>query len=422
MGWVPCLDLENRMTTVNPDNLSARALVPPLLTPRFALLLFNAGIFGLAFSTYFLLPKFLAVELAADAATIGSVTSIAWLASVFVVPIVGVQIDHHGRKYFGCLGATIFAFACLGYLWVSAVGPLLWILRLCQGLSFTLFFVSMSTLATDISPAERLGQAIGVFGAVMISTNAIGPALAEWGAQQYGWPTIFAATACCAGLAAILTLFVPEQHKKHDQAERTSMLQVITRPGLRRILLVATMTGWTFAAVFTFYQPWALELGFEQVSSFLITYALCAMVSRIGLGGMADRLGRLRVAKAALLLYVSVPFALIWLDVIGLTLTGALLGLAHGVFFPALNALAVDYAQDGERGKAMASFNGAFNVGFFSGSFLLGYVVLATNYPTIFVIAGASCFAAFVVLSSTPKMAAGKTREPSEAAHKRSSE
>ena len=68
MGWVPCLDLENRMTTVNPDNLSARAPVPPLLTPRFALLLFNAGIFGLAFSTYFLLPKFLAVELAADAA------------------------------------------------------------------------------------------------------------------------------------------------------------------------------------------------------------------------------------------------------------------------------------------------------------------------------------------------------------------
>jgi len=92
-------------------------------------------------------------------------------------------------------------------------------------------------------------------------------------------------------------------------------------------------------------------------------------------------------------------------------LTGALLGLAHGVFFPALNAVAIDYARDTERGKAMAAFNGSFNVGFFSGSFLLGYVVMATDYPTIFSIAGVTCFAAFLLLASTPKTARGAFAE-----------
>ena len=38
----------------------------PLLTPQFILMLITTSIIGLSFSTYFLLPKFLAVELAAD--------------------------------------------------------------------------------------------------------------------------------------------------------------------------------------------------------------------------------------------------------------------------------------------------------------------------------------------------------------------
>ena len=396
--------------TVN-DNMENTSVKPngSVFTPRFAILLSAAGFFGLSFATFFLLPKFLAVELAADAATIGTVTSISWLASVVCVPFVGVQIDRHGRKLFAFLGAVIFAISCLGFLWVDSVGPLLWILRIAQGFSFTFFYVSLSTLATDISPPERLGQAIGVFGGMMISTNALGPAAAEWIAQHYSWTVVFACTACAAGLSAILTLFVREPRRVRSHEIAASMLQVISRSGLKQVLIVAVMVGWTFGGAFTFYQPWALLNGFEQVSTFLIAYAVCAMLVRIALGGLGDRLGRMRVAKGAILLYVTAPFALIWLDYFGLLLTGGLLGLAHGVFHPALNAVAVGYALDSERGKAMGAYHGAFNIGFFAGSFLLGYVVMATSYPTIFSIAGVTCFAAFIVLMSTPKAPAQTT-------------
>ena len=156
----------------------------PLLTPQFVLLLVATAIFGLSFSTYFLLPKFLAVELNADAITIGAVGALSMLASVIAMPFIGVQIDRHGRKYFGFFGAAIFAVGSAGFLWIDSVGPLLMIVRILQGAAFTLYYVSLSTLATDISPNERLGQAIGAFGAVMISTNALGPALAEWGADH----------------------------------------------------------------------------------------------------------------------------------------------------------------------------------------------------------------------------------------------
>ena len=269
---------------------------PPLLTQQFILVLVVTAIVGMSFSTYFLLPKFLAVELAADAATIGGLSAVSLLASVFCMPIAGVQIDRRGRRLFVCIGALLFAVACAGYLFVDSVGPLLWILRLVQGIAWPLFYLALSTLATDIAPKARMGQAIGMFGAIMISTNALGPALAEWVAGLFGWRAVFVAALVAAALARLL----PEGHKPQPHAQTTTMLELVRRPGLKRVLLVTAMVGWAFGAMFTFYQPWALACGFEQVSTFLVAFAGCAMVVRVGLGGIADRLGRMRVAKAML--------------------------------------------------------------------------------------------------------------------------
>ena len=184
---------------------------------------------------------------------------------------------------------------------------------------------------------------------------------------------MFGATVVAALLAALLARFLREQHRPQARAETTTMVELVRRSELKRVLIVTVMVGWTFDSVLTFYQPWALASGFEQVSTFLVAFAGCATVVRVGIGGIADRLGRMRVAQATLLLYVAAPLSLIWLPTLGLLLTGGLLGIAHGIFFPALNAVAVDFALESERGKAMAAYNGAFNVGFAAGSYLLGY-------------------------------------------------
>ena len=68
-----------------------------------------------------------------------------------------------------------------------------------------------------------------------------------------------------------------------------------------------------------------------------------------------------------------------------------------------MNAVALGFAHNRERGKAMAAFHGAFNIGFAGGSYLLGYLAMATSYPTIFVIAAASCALAFVILATAPR-------------------
>lgn len=376
-----------------------------LLTRQYALILLCTALFGLAFSAYFLFPKFLATELAADPPTIGGLSAITMFVSVLFTPIVGVEIDRRGRKPFSTLGGIVFALAGAGFVVVDEVGPLMWVLRAMQGAAFTLFFISLSTLTADLAPAKRLGQAIGLFGGVMISTNALGPALAEWGAHAFGWPAVFAATSLAAALAALLTRLIAEPPHEHVDQAPTRMLDLVVRQGLRRVLVVAMMSGSALGTLFTFYQPWALMRGIEHVSGFLIGFAGCAMVVRFGLGGLADRLGRLRVATVSSFFYIAAPFSMIWVDAPGLVLAGCLLGLAHGLFFPALNAVALDHATTRERGKAMAAYHGAFNIGFAAGSYLLGFIVVATSYPTIFSIAGTACAIAFVLLVTAPQHA-----------------
>lgn len=386
------------MTTAPQRPVGFDASAQSLFSGQFALLLTIAAVFGLAFSTYFLLPKYLATELSADAVTIGGVTAAFWVSSVLFIPFVGERVDRHGRKLFAGVGGVILAASCVGFLWVDSLGPLIWLLRIGQGLGFTLFYVAIATLAADLAPPARLSQALGIFGAVMISTNAAGPAFAEWTSAHFGWRAVFAATAIAAVLAALLTRLLPDQPKTDPLPQRAGMLQVMKRPGMMRILVVSMLMGWVFGTLFTFYQPWALSRGIDKVAVYLVAYALAAVLVRVLFGDLADRLGRLRVVRVTVLLYAIAPLALIWLDFFGLLVAGAMLGLAQGIYYPAFNAVAIDCAAATERGKVMAAYNGAFNLGLSAGSIALGYVLAATNYQTIFAIAATISVAAFGLL------------------------
>lgn len=364
----------------------------------FALLLGSVLVFGLSHSAYFMLPKYLATELGADASAIGAVSASAWFVVVALAPAVGVAVDRYGRKRLAVFGAGVLALACAGFLRVHELGPLLYALRLLHGVAFSCFFVATSTLAADLAPPARMGQALGWFGAMLVSTNALAPAGAEWLARSAGWPAVFALTAVL-GLAA-LVLVTRIEDKRPPLAARAgpALLATARRPGLARVLLASALSGVTFGALFTFHQPWALELGYSSVSPFLVGYSIAAVGVRTGLGDLADRTGRRRVALGSAALYGLAPFAMVELRAVGLLPIGIALGLAHGLLYPTLNAMAVEGVGDDARGKVMALYNAAFNAGFSGGSMALGPVAVHAGYPVVFALAGVACLLALPLL------------------------
>lgn len=371
----------------------------PLLTWGFAALLAATLAFGLAHSAYFLLPKYLELELHASPAEIGGITSLTWFANVALVGFAGVWIDRSGRLPFAHVGAALMALTGLGFLGVVGLGPWLLALRAAHGFAFTCFFVAASTLAADLAPPRRLGQGLGLFGAMLVSTNALAPAAAEWLAASAGWDAVFGATAAAALLAMLLLLGVRERPRRRGAGREVPGLRaVFARPGLVPLLLAAGLAGVTFGALFTFHQPFALSLGIARVSGFLVAYAAAAVVVRGAFGGVADRVGRLEVARFGLAAYGAAPIALAALGAAGFPWIGALLGLAHGLFYPALNAVVAEGAEDDVRGKVMAVYNGAFNVGFAAGSLALGHLAGRAGYGAVFWAGGLCSFAGLALL------------------------
>ena len=56
--------------------------------------------FGLAYSAFILLPKFLKTEFGASAWEIGAVAAMFGLATTLVTPFAGVWVDRFGRRRF----------------------------------------------------------------------------------------------------------------------------------------------------------------------------------------------------------------------------------------------------------------------------------------------------------------------------------
>ncbi len=362
---------------------------PPLLTRDFALLLALQLAFGFAFSSFFLLPKYVVTELSGTASQVGYVGALTVLAAIMTAPLTGKLLARGPRRPIILLGCALTLLTSLAFLWVEALDGYLYAVRAVQGVAFTLVFVATSTLAADLAPPARLGQALGWLGSAALIMNAVATLAAERIAHAYGWTGVFLASAGAGLVATLLATVLREPHGSSKPAAGgdTALGEVtLALRGRLAVLWAAVAGGAAFGVMFTFAQPFALSLGDTQVGPLFAGYSVTALLVRLVFGRLADRLGRARVGAAALAFYSLVVAATGGLEPGWLWAVGLALGLAHGAFYPSLNALALEGATHHERGTITAYFIAAFNAGVLVVTFGLGQVAEAYGYPTIFLL------------------------------------
>src|SRR6185369_8882227 len=152
-------------------------------------------------------------------------------------------------------------------------------------------------------------------------------------------------------------------------------------------------------------QPLALSLGDTNISPMFTGYTIGALLVRLGFGNLGDRFGRARVSGGALALYALVVTATAgltrgWLGAVGLGF-----GLAHGAFYPSLNALALEQVPRERRGIVGAYFNAAFNAGALLVTYCLGQVAQSYGYRVVFLLV--AC-----LIATGCFMLLGQTRRP----------
>lgn len=366
------------------------------MTPRFVRILVAQAIFSLGWSLYLLLPKYLAVELHADAETVGSLSAMGGLLSLALIPVAARGIDQLGRKLFFAAGCALLCALSLGFMVVREVGPLMYLLSALTGASFLLAYNAGATLATDEIPPAKLAQAIGIFGASNMGMNAVSTVVGEKLAAAWGWNAVFTLGAVTSVAAAAISLGTAEPSRRKGAATRD-----LPGPAAARVwppLASSALLGIAFAAMFVFSQPYALALGAREVSEFFVGFTLAALTMRAFFGHLGDRFGRVRVSIAGIAVYAAAVASMMLLRPALLILHGAAFGLAHGVVYPTLNAVVMERMGLSRRGRAMSLYTGAFNVGSTVAGFGWGTLAQRSGYPAVYAASALLCVVAALCL------------------------
>ena len=375
---------------------------PRLVTMRLAVLLASSSAYGFAFSAFVLLPKFLVVQWGAGPAEVGRASAAFGIATVLVCPLVGRWIDRVPRVVYFRVGAALGALASAVFCAIDEVGIALYAVRALQGVSFAMVMASVGALVADSTPRERLSQAVGLSGASMLVMNAGAPALLEPMSVVHGWTVVFAVSAAAATLAFVGSFAIRESYRPSSGVSRVAGLSAVLRQRVfADYAIVVALSAVPFGALFTFVPPFVLELGGRQVGAFFVAYALAATGVRLVAGSLPDRLGRRRVALWSLALYAAVPLGMLFAPLTGMISVGVLFGLAHGVFHPAMNGMALECAAQHERGRVMTLFTAAFTGGAWASSGLLGALAAAVGYPAVFLVGSLVCWLGVLFLAGS---------------------
>ncbi len=389
-------------------------LAKPLLTRAFLILLITQTCFGMSFSAFFLLPKYLKLVLLATDTQIGLLGAVGATAGVFAFPIVGSLNDRFGRKRFIVLGSVVMTLTAAAMLYIESIGIALYTVRILQGIAFALLFNSATTLVSDKVEPEQLGRALAVFGASMLATNALSPAVSEWIADHHGWNTVFGYSVAWGLLAVASASWVHEDARPTGpRGPRPSMFALLKEPRGRRIALLIGTGGAGFGTIFIFHQPYAIALGVKQVSGFFVAYAVFALCVRLIVIGRVDAWGRQRVSAISLFVYACAVACAAWLRPGLLEAIGAAMGLAHGVFYPVFNALALEGVALSQRGSMMAIYHGGFNAGMAVALVSGGAIAEHFGYPALFLGVGfITLLGAWGLHTSDLSVRRGSPRQP----------
>ena len=372
--------------TEDPDDCPGASGGERLATRPFIDLIVAQLWFAFAYATFLLLPKLLAADYHADAGQVGFVMAAFGVLSLAASPAIGPIVRRLGSRATMIAANLVLAVSALGFLGVSGPGLFPAFLRGLQGVAWALAFGAGMTLCAAVTPPERLGQALGIFGAASLGMSAVAPVLAEPIAARWGARPTFAIAALAAAIGAYrcARLVDDDGHPVNDNARPLRRDGRFAAVWARMPVYIALGTiSLAGGALFTFVAPFAVARGVGDVRAFFVAYTIAALVSRFGIARVIDSRGHGPAAAGAGLIYAVAVGAMAVLGPWHLVLVGAVFGIAHGIIYPALMALVLTDVAAIDRPRLLGWANGAMNLGIVALA-PLGTLIQRTGYPRTF--------------------------------------
>jgi len=391
-----------------------RDALPPLYTRAFwtACAVHLAGAMSLAM---FVLVPLLIRALGGTEVTMGLVLGVGTAASVLTRPLVGMLLDSHGRRPVLLACGVLNTLSWVPFLWVTTVGPWLYVWCTVHAIVWGALFASYFTYAADLVPASRRAEGIAVFGVAGMTANGLAPMLGEAIIARSGYPAFLLTASGFAALSLALTFLIPGRAPTLRAAdtvpheERRTLLAAARQPGMPVVLAVTVVLGVAINAAFFFVAPFTRDVGLERAGPFFAAYAAASVVVRLFGRRALDVLGPHLVSYPAFTVFGLGLGGLALLPAPGvLVATGIACGLGHGTLFPVLNALAITRAPARLQGTVVSLHTAALDLGAVVGTPLCGFLAEWAGWRTMFGTMAVSCLVGVLLMALDP----AKRRRP----------
>jgi MFS family permease len=333
----------------------------------------------------------------------GLIISLFTITAMLSRPFSGKMADKVGRVPVIIIGSSVCFFASLMYPAVSTVFGFL-MLRLVHGFSTGFTPTGLTAYLSDIIPANKRGEAMGIMGTAGTVGMAAGPAIGGAVANNFGLDAMFYVSSAFA-IGSILVVLGVKETLVERKGFTTEVFKIHKRDLLEPKVLVACIVmlliAYSYGTVFTVIPDFGEYTGIRN-KGLLFTYLTVASLTiRLISGKASDYYGRRKILIVStatttiamgIIAFADTQFMLI----AGITLYGA----AHGMNSPTLLAWAVDLSDEKNRGRGIASLYIFMEMGIGVGAFAAGLIY--ANDPSRFMVTFLTCsalsFLAFVYL------------------------
>ncbi|MGH7885309.1 MAG: MFS transporter, partial [Thermodesulfobacteriota bacterium] len=285
------------------------------------------------FHSFLLLPLHL-VNLGATEKVVGFIMGISGLSTLILTPSVGYLADRYGKKIFISSGLLVLSLSTLPFAFLDEINYMMFFLRIIQGASFSLFFISAGALIADLSPQNKKTEAIGVYGVFTVINYAIAPFIGSIIIGKYDFKTYMIYLSMFGITGFLLSLLVKNPSESNMEKSTSSSLSYLyylkNKPSFISILTLFVL-GAAFISTLNFISLFSISIEVESFYLYFVSYTATVLFIRILLGWVPDKFGKWKVSSLAVLAFGGGILLLAFTGSLTfLILASILFGVGHG--------------------------------------------------------------------------------------------
>lgn len=322
-------------------------------------------------------------------------------------PFSGKLTDTIGRVPVMVFGSVICVICSLLYPLVSSVGAFL-LLRFFHGFSTGFKPTGTAAYVSDIVPANRRAEAMGMVGLFSTIGLAIGPAIGGQITQMWDIHVMFQVSAAFALLSVVILLGGMKETLADKQGFSFSALKIsrheIFEPLVLAPVIITFLTYLSYGVLFTIIPDFSTYLGIQNKGLFFTFFTAASIGIRLLAGKVSDKYGRVPVLKISAITMALAVFILAIATTPAMMLTAAVIyGISVGLNSPAITAWTVDLGHPQFKGRALATMYISMEAGIGLGAYLSAFIYhndarffSVTFYATAFVTLMAAFYLLFI--------------------------